>query len=118
MRGGGIGDLSHGPGAFPGLWLGRAGWWNTPLGRPLNLINFINSVKCIVYQVWSVYPVSMQDELKTERITTMMKPSEVKAVDAWRREHENLPSRGEAIRRLIELGLEAAKGQAKADNDR
>lgn len=29
-----------------------------------------------------------------------------------------IKTESEAIRRLIELGLEAAKGQAKADNDR
>jgi hypothetical protein len=50
----------------------------------------------------------MSDELKSERITTMMAPAEVKAVDEWRRAQPSLPSRGEAIRNLIELGLRAA----------
>lgn len=51
---------------------------------------------------------SMSDELKTERVTTMMTPAEVNAVDDW--SFRNcIRSRGEAIRRLIELGLEAAK---------
>lgn len=78
----------------------------------VNLINFIRLVKRIVYQVALVYDARMADELKTERVTTMMAPSEVRAVDTWRRQQENLPSRGEAIRRLIELGLEAAKPEA------
>lgn len=53
----------------------------------------------------------MASELRTERITTMMAPSEVRAVDAWRRTLADLPSRGEAIRRLIELGLKASAEQ-------
>jgi hypothetical protein len=31
-------------------------------------------------------------------------------IDQWRREQPDIPSRSEAIRRLIELGLAAAKG--------
>jgi len=46
----------------------------------------------------------MIDELKTERITTMMTPSEVKALDDWAFS-KRIRSRGEAIRRLIEAGL-------------
>lgn len=55
----------------------------------------------------------MADELKSERITTMMTPAEVRAVDDWRRTQDPLPSRGEAIRRLIEAGLKAAPQKAK-----
>lgn len=50
----------------------------------------------------------MSAELKSERVTTMMTPSEVKDVDDWAFE-SRIRSRGEAIRRLIQLGLEAAK---------
>lgn len=49
----------------------------------------------------------MADELKTERVTTMMTPSEVKAIDDWSFD-ERIRSRGEAIRRLIQIGLDAA----------
>jgi hypothetical protein len=49
----------------------------------------------------------MDDELKTERVTTMMTPSEVKAVDDWSFA-QRIRSRGEAIRRLIELGLSSS----------
>lgn len=50
----------------------------------------------------------MVEELKSERVTTMMTPTEVKEVDDWSFQNR-IRSRGEAIRRLIELGLEAAK---------
>lgn len=50
----------------------------------------------------------MSDELKTERVTIMMPPSETKAVDDWSFEMR-IRSRGEAMRRLIRLGLEAAR---------
>ena len=35
---------------------------------------------------------------------------ELRAIDAWAAEQEDLPSRSEAIRRLVELG---SKGKAK-----
>jgi len=37
----------------------------------------------------------------------------LKRIDAWRRHQPNLPTRSEAIRRLVELGLDAAAKQAK-----
>jgi hypothetical protein len=51
----------------------------------------------------------MADELKDLRIPVMMAATEVAAIDAWRRKQEDLPSRSEAIRRLVELGLKARK---------
>jgi hypothetical protein len=35
----------------------------------------------------------------------MMAAAEVAAIDEWRRKQPDLPSRSEAIRRLVELGL-------------
>jgi hypothetical protein len=49
----------------------------------------------------------MADELKDLRIPVMMAAAEVAAIDAWRRKQDDLPSRSEAIRRLVELGLKA-----------
>ena len=49
----------------------------------------------------------MADELKDLRIPVMMAATEVGAIDEWRRKQEDLPSRSEAIRRLVELGLKA-----------
>jgi hypothetical protein len=57
----------------------------------------------------------MADELKTERIQLLMTRSEVKTIDDWSFE-QRVRGRSEAIRRLIELGLAAAKspGGSKA----
>ena len=33
----------------------------------------------------------------------------LRRIDDWRRQQDDIPSRAEAIRRLIELGLESAK---------
>ena len=49
----------------------------------------------------------MADELKDLRIPVMMAATEVAAIHAWRRKQDDLPSRSEAIRRLVELGLKA-----------
>ena len=50
---------------------------------------------------------SMADELKDLRVPVMMAATEVAAIDDWRRKQEDLPSRSEAIRRLVELGMKA-----------
>jgi len=39
------------------------------------------------------------------RIHLMMAQSELEAIDEWRRQQPDLPSRAEAMRRLIERGL-------------
>ena len=49
----------------------------------------------------------MADDKKDQRIPVMMSADEVSAIDEWRRRHPALPSRSEAIRRLVELGLKA-----------
>jgi metal-responsive CopG/Arc/MetJ family transcriptional regulator len=53
----------------------------------------------------------MTDELKDLRIPVMMAATEVTAIDEWRRRQPDLPSRSEAIRRLVQAGLKA-KGKA------
>ena len=47
------------------------------------------------------------DLMKDQRIPVMMSSEEVAAIDEWRRKNPDLPSRSEAIRRLVELGLKA-----------
>jgi len=49
----------------------------------------------------------MPEEMKSERVTTMMTPSAVNAIDDWSFA-QRIRSRGEAVRRLIEMGLETA----------
>lgn len=46
----------------------------------------------------------MADELKDQRVVTMMSPSELEAIDEWMFRNR-LKSRGEAIRRLCHLGM-------------
>ena len=53
--------------------------------------------------------------MKDQRIPVMMSTEEVDAIDEWRRKQEDLPSRSEAIRRLVAASLEATskKGGGK-----
>jgi hypothetical protein len=46
---------------------------------------------------------------KTERFEMRVPASFLKVVDEWRRKQPELPSRAEAIRRLVEIGLKAKK---------
>jgi hypothetical protein len=45
----------------------------------------------------------------TERTVVMLAPQMVDAIDNYRKGHDRLPSRGEAIRQLIEEGLRAVE---------
>lgn len=45
------------------------------------------------------------DSKKDQRIPVMMTSAEVGRIDAWRREQADIPSRSEAIRRLVAKGL-------------
>ena len=49
----------------------------------------------------------MVEQLKTERVQILMSAADLKAVDDWAFA-QRLRSRGEAIRRLMELGLQTA----------
>jgi hypothetical protein len=53
---------------------------------------------------------------KTERLVVMIAKEDLKALDDWRYEQQ-IPSRGEAARRLIALGLETAKKRKAAKKD-
>jgi len=50
----------------------------------------------------------MADEIKDQRIITLMTPSEVEAIDEWMFENR-IRSRGEAIRRLCQIGLTTSR---------
>ncbi len=56
----------------------------------------------------------MEPEPKDQRVPVMMSAAEVRAVDAWRRLHDGIPSRSEAIRRLVAAGLETAAKKSEA----
>ena len=49
----------------------------------------------------------MKDQIKDQRVPVMMSSDEVEVIDEWRRRHPDLPSRSEAIRQLVKLGLKA-----------
>jgi len=49
----------------------------------------------------------MTDELLTVRLQIVIAPSQVAAIDAWRKQQNDLPSRSEAVRRLVNKGLKA-----------
>jgi hypothetical protein len=68
----------------------------------------------------------MTSELRNQRVPVMMTASELKAVDDWSFA-QRIRSRGDAIRRLIQVGLEAmgqttpqppAEPRARTDRDR
>lgn len=52
-----------------------------------------------------------QDEPK--RLNIVAPPSWVDKVHAWRRQQEDLPNLSEAIRRLVDAGLDAGKKKRK-----
>lgn len=56
-------------------------------------------------------------EANSERIITPMPPSLVRAIEDFRFA-QRVQSRAEAIRRLIELGLQAAGDRARASDKR
>ena len=47
-------------------------------------------------------------EKKSVRLNMVITPSEVAAIDDWRRKQSDLPSRSEAIRRLVAVALKAS----------
>jgi metal-responsive CopG/Arc/MetJ family transcriptional regulator len=53
------------------------------------------------------------DWMKDQRIPVMMSAEEVEAIDEWRRKHPDLPSRSEAIRQLVQLGLKPKQRKEK-----
>jgi metal-responsive CopG/Arc/MetJ family transcriptional regulator len=54
----------------------------------------------------------MTQEQKTERVQLLMTPSEVREIDDWSFKYR-VRGRSEAIRRLIETGLAAMRGEGE-----
>lgn len=52
---------------------------------------------------------------KSETALVRLSPEQAKAIDDWRRQQPDIPTRPEAIRRLIERGLEAEAARREAD---
>jgi metal-responsive CopG/Arc/MetJ family transcriptional regulator len=47
------------------------------------------------------------EALQSERVQAMLTHEELVALDDWRRRQPSIPSRSEAIRRLVAAGLDA-----------
>jgi Arc/MetJ-type ribon-helix-helix transcriptional regulator len=58
----------------------------------------------------------MANELKTERVCIMMTPSEITAIDDWRFSNR-VASRSDAIRKLLQLSLDAENATKKQAKD-
>jgi hypothetical protein len=56
-------------------------------------------------------PTKLDDEI--QRLNMVAPASWVKRIDDWRRREPDLPNLSEAVRRLVELGLEAARKGGK-----
>ena len=56
-------------------------------------------------------PTKLDDEI--QRLNMIVPTAWVKKVDDWRRKEPDLPNLSEAIRRLVEMGLESAKKTGK-----
>jgi len=50
-----------------------------------------------------------KEELKSIRLNMLISPTERAAIDKWRAKQSDLPSRSEAIRRLVKLGLKSKR---------
>jgi hypothetical protein len=88
------------PWVAPWFGLGLGGRCNRPLS--LLLVSHVHT--------WLSSP--MSEEEQSERFQMRVSPSFLKAIDEWRRKQSDIPSRAEAIRRLVELGLLHGKGRS------
>lgn len=85
-------------------WLGPVGRANS-LPACLCYLCQLCLSSAIVPFVPVVYLAPMAGEKKDQRIPIMMSPTEVAKIDEWRGKQAGIPSRAEAIRRLVEKGL-------------
>ena len=59
----------------------------------------------------------MEAPSKTERFEMRMDPSLLESLDAWRKTEEDIPSRAEAIRRLVESGIASSRSSTTHISD-
>ena len=85
-------------------WLGPVGT-GTPFRPDMCYLCQLRMSIAIVPLVRLVYQALMIDEKKDQRIPVMMTTTEVARIDQWRGKQAGVPSRAEAIRRLVEKGL-------------
>ncbi|BAQ50394.1 hypothetical protein Maq22A_4p60200 (plasmid) [Methylobacterium aquaticum] len=56
-------------------------------------------------------PPKLKENVKSVRVPFMVPETWLAPVEEWRRAQQKIPSRGEAIRRLVEIGLEAERNK-------
>lgn len=54
-------------------------------------------------------PSRLDDDSETERVQIVAPASWIQRIEEWRRAQPKIPSRSDAIRQLVDLGLEAKK---------
>lgn len=54
----------------------------------------------------------MEEDKLNKRLQIVASDKIVAAIDEWRREQSDLPSRSEAIRRLVEIALKISKNKS------
>jgi uncharacterized protein len=57
--------------------------------------------------------VSTPTLIKSERFEMLVDPTFLRRIDDWRRKQPDLPSRAEAIRRLVEQALKRGRGDKR-----
>jgi hypothetical protein len=58
-------------------------------------------------------PPKLDPDTETRRLNLVAPASWVRKIDDWRRQQDDLPNISEAIRRLVDAGLEATARKAK-----
>jgi hypothetical protein len=101
------------PSAYLGLGpLGRISKpWKNPrveLGAVLQALHLLD-IMISQYSIGQYRDIKISCPLKEESLPVLVRlpPDQVVEIDVWRRWQDDLPTRPEAIRRLIELGLKA-----------
>jgi hypothetical protein len=54
-------------------------------------------------------PPKLDEDSETERVQIVAPQSWIRRIEEWRRAQPKIPSRSDAIRQLVDLGLEAKK---------
>lgn len=54
-------------------------------------------------------PPKLEEDSETERVQIVAPSSWIRRIEEWRRAQTKIPSRSDAIRQLVDLGLETKK---------
>jgi hypothetical protein len=89
--------------------LGQAAWGGSTLPRPLALQAYFRYQKLMSASTEHVKRKVGRPKHPTVQVLVRFEPAEVERVDRWRLHRTGEPSRPEAIRRLVELGLKGKR---------